>query len=235
MRTSTTPPANPGFCTACGTAFDAGARFCHRCGAPLEGRVGAASSGPAFSKALPLSVLALAIVALVALVFAQRDLRPVPPEAGAVPLGAGSMGAPDIASMSPEERADRLFNRVMSLASDGKADSAAFFGRMALSALEALAPHNTHQRYDIGLVALVTGSVATAAAQADTILTQRPTHLLGLALAARAAEARGDVAASRDFQRRLLAAEPAERARALPEYTDHDPYIRSAIEVARGG
>lgn len=236
MRTSTTPPANSGFCTACGTEFNEGARFCHRCGSPAQGRVSAASSGPAVSKALPWSVLALAIVALIALVFAQRDLRPVPPEAGAVPLGAGSMVAPpDISSMSPEERADRLFNRVMSLASEGKADSAAFFGTMALSALEALAPHNTHQRYDIGLVALVTGSVATAAAQADTMLTQRPTHLLGLALAARAAKARGDVAASKSFERRLLAAEPGERARALPEYTDHDADIRSAVESARGG
>lgn len=143
------------------------------------------------------------------------------------------MQAPDISSMSPEERADRLFNRVMRLSSDGKADSAAFFGPMALSALEALTPRNAHQRYDIGLVALVTGDVSTATAQADTILTQRPTHLLGLVLAARAADARGGAAASKDFRRRLLAAESAERERALPEYTDHDADIRAAVKLAR--
>ena len=37
--------------------------------------------------------------------------------------------------LSPEERADRLFNRVMRLSSEGKADSAAFFeaaGRVRL-------------------------------------------------------------------------------------------------------
>ena len=135
--------------------------------------------------------------------------------------------------MSPEERADRLFNRVMRLASEGKADSAAFFGPMALGALEALRPLNAHRRYDVGVVSLVTGDVASAKAQADTILAQRATHLLGLALAARAADARGDVAASKNFRRRLLAAESAERASALPEYTDHNADIRAAVDLAR--
>lgn len=230
------PTANAKFCAACGTELTAGARFCQRCGAAVDGVPAApAASAPAagFSKALPWSVLALAVVALIALVFAQNDLRPVPPETGAAPL-AGAMGAPDISNMSPEERADRLFNRVMSLASEGKTDSAAFFSTMALSALDALAPHNTHRRYDIGLVALVGGRVAVAAAQADTILAERSTHLLGLALAAQAADARGDAAAARTFRARLLAAEAAERARALPEYTDHDPDIRAAAAAARG-
>lgn len=135
--------------------------------------------------------------------------------------------------MSPEERADRLFNRVMRLSSEGKADSAAFFGPMALGAIMALAPLDAHRRYDTGLVALVTGDVVTATAQGDTILAQRSTHLLGLALAARAADARGDAAASKGFRRRLLAAEAAERARALQEYTDHGSDILTAIELAR--
>lgn len=227
--------ANARFCTACGGELTAGARFCQRCGAPVDGSPGpaAAAAAPGISKALPWSVLALAVVALIALVFAQNDLRPVPPDSGAAPLG-GAMGAPDISNMSPEERADRLFNRVMSLASEGKADSAAFFSTMALSALEALAPHSTHQRYDIGLVALVAGRSDLAAAQADTILAQRPTHLLGLALAAQAADARGDAAAARSFRARLVAAEPAERARGLPEYADHDSDIRAAAQQARG-
>jgi len=135
--------------------------------------------------------------------------------------------------MSPEERADRLFNRVMRLSSEGKADSAAFFGPMALGALEALTPLNAHRRYDMGVVALVSGDVSRAAAQGDTILAERPTHLLGLALAARAADARGNATASRNFRRRLLAAESAERVRSLPEYGDHDADIRTAVDLAR--
>lgn len=222
------------FCTACGGELTAGARFCQRCGAPVDGSAGpAAPAAPAgTSRALPWSVLALAVVALIALVFARNDLRPVPPDSGAAPLG-GAMGAPDISSMSPEERADRLFNRVMSLASEGKTDSAAFFSPMALSALDALAPHNTHQRYDIGLIAFVAGRPELAAAQADTILVQRPTHLLGLVLAIRAAGARGDAAARAGFQRRLLAAERSELAAGLPEYGDHNPDIIEAVRAAR--
>lgn len=225
------------YCTACGTGLTPGARFCHRCGAAVEGaRAGAAApaAAPGFSKALPWSVLVLALVALVALVFARSDLRPVPPETGSTPLG-GPMGAraPDISNMSPQERADRLFDRVMSLASEGKVDSAAFFSQMALGAFEALAPHDAHERYDIGLIALVSGSPEMAAAQADTILTQRPTHLLGLALAIRAAEARRDAAARAGFQRRLLAAEQAEMAAGLQEYADHSADIIGAVRAAR--
>lgn len=179
-------------------------------------------------------VPALAVVALVVLSVIQLGSRGSSVDSGQrVPLGAGTAQAPDISSMSPEERADRLFNRVMRLSSEGKADSAAFFGPMALSALEALAPLNAHQRYDVGLVALVSGDVSRARAQGDTILAQQPTHLLGLALAARAADARGDVVASKKFLRQLLAAEPAEKARNLPEYTDHAADISAALELAR--
>jgi hypothetical protein len=179
-------------------------------------------------------VPSLAVVALVVLSAVQFGARgPTAPSAETVPLGAGAMRAPDISSMSPAERADRLFNRVMLLSTEGKTDSVAFFGPMAINAFEALAPLNAHQRYDLGLVALVSGAVPVAAAQADTILRERSTHLLGLALAARAADARGDAAAGGDFRKKLLAAESAERARSLPEYTDHDADIRTAITTAR--
>ena len=228
-----TPAANPRFCSDCGTRLRADARFCHSCGSPVHGDRSRAPSPPV-SKALQWGVPAIAIIALIALSvirFGSRGARADSVER--VPLGAGAVQAPDISSMSPDERADRLFNRVMRLSSEGKADSAAFFGPMALGALEALAPLNNHRRYDMGLVALVSGDVARATAQGDTILAQRPTHLLGLALAARAADARGDATASRKFRRRLLAAESAERVSALPEYTDHDADIRAAVELAR--
>ena len=222
----------PRYCATCGAELASGARFCHRCGAAVDGtRAPAAAAAPGFSKALPWSVLALALVALIALVFARKDLRPVPPDASSAPLGS-AMRAPDISNMSPQERADRLFNRVMTLASEGKVDSVAFFIPMALGAFDALAPHNAHQRYDIGLIALVSGRPELAAAQADTILAQRSTHLLGLALAIRAAEARRDAAARAAFQRRLIAAEQSELATGLPEYGDHNTDIIEAVRAA---
>ena len=209
------------------------AQFCHNCGSSIHGPRSRMPSAPG-SKLLQWGVPALAVVALVVLLVIQLSSSGGGADSGQrVPLGAGGGQAPDISSMSPEERADRLFNRIMRLSSEGKGDSAAFFGPMALAALEALAPLDAHRRYDVGLVGLVTGDVPAAKAQADTILAQRPTHLLGLMLAARAAEARRDAAASKSFRRRLLAAESAERASALPEYADHDADIRAAVEQAR--
>jgi hypothetical protein len=181
-------------------------------------------------------VPALALVVLVILT-AMQFSSPVDrtDAAGAMPLGSGAMRAPDISAMSPRERADRLFNRVMLLSSDGKTDSAAFFAPMALAAIEALAPLDAHQRYDLGLVALVMGDVSRASAEAEAILEELPTHLLGLVLAARTADLRGDAAAGSDFRQRLVAAEPAERARALQEYADHDADIRAAVASGRAG
>jgi hypothetical protein len=228
------PEGNARFCSDCGTRLNANARFCHSCGSPIKGRSSAAPSAQGVSKSLKWGVPAIAIVALVALSVVRFGSRATAADSAAtVPLSEGAVRAPDISSMSPEERADRLFNRVMRLSSEGKTDSAAFFAPMALGAIEALAPLNAHRRYDMGVVALVSGDVSRAAAQADTILAQRPTHLLGLALAARAADARGDAIASKNVRRRLLAAESAERASALPEYTDHDADIRAAVELAR--
>jgi hypothetical protein len=179
-------------------------------------------------------VPAAAILVLIIVVFFRLGSRPDTPAAAAsAPMATGSVTPPDISSMSPEERADRLFNRVMSYASNGKADSAAFFAPMAMSAIESLSPLGAHGRYDLGLIALVAGDNAKAAAQADTILKERPTHLLGLSLAARAAEARGDAAAAKAFRDRLVAAEKSERAAGLQEYSDHDADLRTALDEAR--
>jgi hypothetical protein len=177
-------------------------------------------------------VPAVAIGALALLSLFRLDSRSAPSVADA-PLGSPVTPLPDIASMTPEERADRLFNRVMRLSSEGKADSAAFFAPMAISAFDALAPLNAHSRYDMGLLSLVAGDVGRASAQSDTILRERPSHLLGLLLAALVADARGDSRAAMALRQRLLAAEKAEHAAGLPEYNDHDADLRAALELAR--
>jgi len=232
--TSNPSGAKARFCSECGTRFLPDALFCHNCGVSVDGRIVAAGPAPTFSPTLRWGVPVAAIGALIVLTFFRLGSGNAAPESVPVtPLTGTGMTAPDISSMSPAERADRLFNRVMSLSSEGKADSAAFFAPMAIAAFEALAPLSAHTRYDLGLVALVSGDARRAAAQSDSILLERPTHLLGLALAARVADARGDAAAGRAARQRLLGAEKAERAAALPEYTDHDADLRAALEQAR--
>jgi hypothetical protein len=176
-------------------------------------------------------VPAAAIIALLLLTLFKPDSRvPETSTAGAASL---TVPAPDISSMSPVERADRLFNRVMQYWSQGKTDSASFFAPMALAAFEGISPLTAHVRYDLGLVALVAGDINKAAAQSDTILAERSNHLLGLALAIRVADARGDAVAARQARDRLVSAESSERAAGLQEYIDHDADLRAAVEAAR--
>lgn len=236
MPTSTPPTGTPRYCSACGTKYNDGARFCHNCGLPIEGRPSVAAA-PASANLWRVSLPLLALVAVVVISIVQLATRGDGADAGnAIPLGAGMGGgrAPDISAMSPQERADRLFNRVMMLTSQGKLDSAVFFAPMARGAIEALAPLNAHLHYDLGLISLVAGDAQHATAQADSILAERPTHLLGLVLAARAADLRGDLAAAARFRQRLLQAEQAERAVGLQEYVDHDADIRAAVGPSPG-
>jgi hypothetical protein len=170
-------------------------------------------------------VAAIALVALIALVAAQRFGRPNAPTTIAsadAPAAAQSGGVPvDISQMSPEERAERLYDRVMSLNERGRVDSVRFFAPMAMQAYLMLGTLTADQRYDLGRIAAVSGETEIAKAQADTILATQPQHLLGLMLAADVAGVRGDRAAESAYLRRFTAAAPAERAKQLPEYQQH--------------
>src|SRR5256885_5706696 len=127
---------------------------------------------------LPWGVAGAALGALLA-VLALRIGRSREP--GAVPDGArggtaaGSLlPAPDISQMSPEERATRLYNRVMTLHSQGKADSAEFFLPMALQAYAMLPALDVDGRYHIGVLDLTGGDYARALAHAGSVPPARP-------------------------------------------------------------
>jgi uncharacterized protein HemY len=143
--------------------------------------------------------------------------------------------APDISSLTPAERAERLYDRIMGAAERGRIDSVRFFLPMAMQAYEALGDLTLDQRYDVGRLAEVAGDAAVATAEADTILRKEPRHLLGLVLASRAARLRGDERASRDYLARLARAEPTERRRQLPEYLLHQNDIDVALNESRQG
>ncbi|HJU72188.1 MAG TPA: hypothetical protein VJ717_00470 [Gemmatimonadaceae bacterium] len=144
--------------------------------------------------------------------------------------GTASPGAaPDISQMSPRDRAARLYDRIMRLDEEGKRDSVRLFASMAIPTFQTIQPLDTHLRYDLGRVAAAAGELDLAQAQADTILAGNAQHLLGLILAARVAERRGDQAAAARFHVRLAAAEASERAKGLEEYQLHDADIRAAL------
>jgi len=233
-------PLAGALCATCRTALTPGAKFCHRCGTPAtEQAVARRDAG--MGNALPWAVAGIALLALVGLVAGQRFGRVRAPEQPAgdasAPLANASPGvrAPDISSMSPAERAERLYDRIMSAAERGKVDSVRFFLPMAMQAYEAIGDLSPDQRYDVGRLAEVGGDAGVAKAQADTILRDQPNHLLGLLLAARAAGLLNDPSAARRYLARLAQVEPAERRKALPEYELHRNDIDAALAAYRRG
>lgn len=239
-------------CATCSASLTPGARFCHRCGTPAGAPSAARSRG--FASALPWAVAALALVSLTALVVGQRfgargnpsptaDVLDGANMQGATPIGpptgtpgdagAAAPRAPDISQLTPEQRAERLYDRIMTEHEAGREDAVRSFLPMARAAYEMIGPLNLDQRYDLGRLGEVGGDTALARAQAETILAARPTHLLGLILAARVARLEGSDARARALDARLLAAERAERAAALPEYLLHRNDIDTALAAAR--
>lgn len=225
----------PRACPACDAPLRETARFCHRCGAPVDGAAprpaGAGVGGP--WTALPWAVAGIALLSLAAFVVGRSVGRPRGAPA-AVVTADGRIGAPDLSQLGPQERADRLFERVMTYVGEGQGDSVAFFAPMAIASQLAVTPLDAHRRYDIGLLGMVSGDGAMARAQADTILREQPDHLLGLVLAMRTAGMRGDATTRAAIARRLESVAARERARRLPEYLAHEPDIAAALrETAR--
>ena len=191
------------------------------------------------TNAIPWIVASIALVSLIALVAAQRfnatgETQPLPRTTlGEAPADQPMSRAPDISQLTPRERADRLFDRIMGLHERGRTDSVKFFAQMASPAYQMVQPLDLDARYDMGRIAEVAGLTDFARAQADTILRAEPNHLLGLVLAIRAARLAGNESAAGAFERRLITAEPAERRRDRAEYTRHRADIDAALEVAR--
>jgi len=240
-------PVNGAVCAGCRTALTPGAKFCHRCGLAAGAPAVAAHATPegrSTTTALPWAFAAIALLAFGAYVAGQRfgylgggAAAPTVAEGAAGPFaGGGDQGlgrAPDISNMSPEERVDRLYNRIMTYYEAGKTDSVQMFAPMAVQAYQMLPQMDPLRRYDLGRVAEITGVLPLAKAQADTLLQQNGQHLLGLILAARVAELEKDEPGRAAFTQRLVAAAPAELAADRPEYQLHRNDINIALAEAR--
>ena len=206
-------PLTPGakFCHSCGAQAGGSGGV----GAPRARGAAAAAETPQSRSVLPWAIGIVAVLGLVIVIAVQqRDGAPTTMGANTSLDGSGAAGgaggaanpfdipaggggavrAPDISSMSPRERADRLYDRVMRLASEGKGDSASFFATMASQAYELLGPLDDDLKYDHGRMSEMAGDLATAQKEADAILANNPDHLLGLILSARVAQLKNDKA-----------------------------------------
>jgi hypothetical protein len=168
-------------CAGCRSLLSPGAKFCHRCGTAVGTQPASPVATHSTANVLPWAVAAIAMLAVVALVASQRfggtraPTAASPADAPFASAGAaGSAGrAPDISNLSPRERADRLFDRMMRLSSEGKADSVQFFAPMAISvyqslgALDADLRQHPRERFDASARSRPRGSCRPATRRLD--------------------------------------------------------------------
>lgn len=212
-------------CHACGAQLSANARFCHKCGAA---QAAAAAHVTGIKAGLPWGLAGAALGALVTVLALRVNTGggPTPPPPRATVM-------PDISQMSPEDRATRLFDRVMILAQAGKDDSVRFFLPMALAAYDMMPALDADARYHVGLLRLAGGDAAAALAQADTIQRSVATHLFVYLLRAHAYQQQGNGQSEARAYAEYLRHETTERARSRPEYSDHQNALTAFGEEAR--
>jgi hypothetical protein len=200
---------------------------------------GAISTPPGDRTPWVIAGLAFAALLVVMLVMLSRT-SPTPVASAAAEAVTGPATGdggtpPDISNMSPRERFDRLYNRVMRAAQAGDEGTVSRFTPMALMAYAQLDTLDADARYHAALLQVHSGDVAGPTALADTILAQQPGHLFGYIIRGTVARWEKDDAALGRAYAGFLDHYDAEIKAARPEYTDHkasvDEFHRQALEA----
>jgi len=233
------------FCNQCGAKLAAGARFCNQCGAKATGKGGGgdpagshrAAAVEAFGGAnTPWWIAGIAMFGLI-IVVGWSMVRPGPPPTpGSAPAGAppsaGGQAPVDLSAMSPQEAANRLFDRVMRTLEAGDTAGALGFQPMAIQAYEMLEPLDLDGLFHVAMLQII---VDPSAAQitANRILEVEPDHVLGLGMAAEAARRLGEEDQAAAQYQHLLDVFDSQVGRPLPEYQAHQPSLTQMQSAAR--
>lgn len=167
------------------------------------------------------------------------------PSAGAQPtvsaLSPSTEGEapPDLSSMSPRERFNRLYNRVMRAAQSGNEAEVSRFTPMALLAYAQLDTVDADARYHAALLQVHTGQVDASRALGDSILAQEPGHLFGYVVRGTVARFKKDETGLSRAYGDFLEHYDREMERARAEYSEHrtslDEFRRAALTAKPGG
>jgi hypothetical protein len=231
-------PAAGNFCAGCGASLarracahcqaelSPQARFCHRCGQRVEGR---ASDRKAWLLAGAVCILLLAGIAYKVSSDAPKPAAPDMANAGSstgLADDRGSSGpAPDISAMTPRERFDRLYNRIMQASERSDSAEVERFTPMALGAYQQLETRDADARYHAAVLQMQVGNFPAARALADTIVKESPGHLFGYVIRGTAARLQNDPAALAQARKDFLAHYEAEARLKRVEYLDHQPVV----------
>ena len=124
--------------------------------------------------------------------------------------------------MTPRERFDRLYNRIMRSAEGGDLAEARQFAPMAFAAYGQLDSIDADARYHVAVLYLHISDDAEAALRlADSIGVLLPRHLFATLIRGTVARQRSDGPALRKAETAFLADWEGELAAGRPEYGDH--------------
>jgi len=177
---------------------------------------------------------AMALV-LVALVLRRPNAAPAAePEPDPAPAAEPAGTPPDLSKMTPRERFDRLYKRVITAAQQGDQATVQRFTPMAVAAFGMLDKVDADARYHLAMLELHVGDAAAASAQADSILKENPNHLFGFVIQGAVARWNRNDAARDASYRDFLARYAKEVATKKPEYTEHEAMLAEVKRMASG-
>ena len=177
--------------------------------------------------------LALAgLLAALLVMLVKRSPTARPAEIATAPAEAAAESPPDISNMSPRERFNRLYNRIMTAAQAGDEGTVSRFTPMALMAYAQLDTIDADARYHVALLKVHTGDVKAAGSLADTILAQMPGHLFGYVIRGTVARFQKDDKALARAYTDFLKHYDAELKLQRPEYGEHQASINDFRRAA---
>lgn len=240
-------PASGRFCSRCGAALGPPtcahcqaelrreAHFCHRCGRPVAGR--AESRTPWLVASTAIVILIATIVWYVVRVNPSAA-APDMANNGAVPAAESRTPPgetpPDISQLTPRQRFDRLYDRIVRGLEQNDSATVLRFAPMAFAAYSQLDSTDALARFDVGTLRATLGDLTAATALADTILAQAPHHLFGYMLQGTVADFQNNKAALEQSYRSFLANYEAELKSGKPEYRIHQPLLDDFHQRALG-
>ena len=248
-------PAAGNFCSGCGAnlvrracahcqaELSPQARFCHRCGQPV-GKAAALPAAGASDRNTWLVAGTVCVLLVAGIAYKVSSGAPAPAAADMANVGsstgaAGSGGpagpAPDISAMTPRERFDRLYNRIMQASERSDSAEVERFTPMALGAYQQLDTRDADARYHAAVLQLQIGNLPAARALADTILKESPGHLFGYVIRGTAARFQNDSATLARAQQEFLSHYEAEMRSKRVEYLEHKPVVDEfKLDAERG-
>lgn len=128
---------------------------------------------------------------------------------------------PDLSTMSPRERFNRLYNRIMRGAEAGDEATVTRFTPMALMAYAQLDTIDADARFHAALLQVHTGDADAARALGDTVLREVPGHLFGYVILGTVARWKKDEPALRRAYAGFLQHYDAEMKTPRAEYEEH--------------